>query len=96
MVNQGQVKYETVSERLGEKSGRIILAKLEDWKRDGGEGVTEAETMTLLAGALMVVQFKVSGTSINKLTVDLPRRCVGLYRLPRPPATPLRFSISGQ
>lgn len=60
MVNQGQVKYESVSERLGEKAMRIVLAKLEEWKRGSSEIMGENERMTLLAGALMIVQFKVS------------------------------------
>jgi transcriptional activator protein UGA3 len=67
MVNQGQVKYEAVSERLGEKAGRIILAKLEEWSRGATGAISETERMTLLAGALMVVQFKVS----HRYTTDI-------------------------
>lgn len=58
MVNQGQVKYEAVSERLGEKATRIIMARLDEWQR-GRKLLSQTEVMTLLAGDLMVVQFKV-------------------------------------
>jgi hypothetical protein len=59
MVNQGQEKYEAVSERLGEKATRIVMIKLEEWAGGQRGALSETERMTLLAGNLMVVQFKV-------------------------------------
>jgi hypothetical protein len=59
MVNQGQAKYEAVSERLGSQATQIIMTKLDEYKNGGSAQATETERMTLLAGALMIVQFKV-------------------------------------
>jgi hypothetical protein len=60
MVNQGQIKYETVSERLGAQAAEIILEKLGGFRNGGAASATETEKMTLLAGALMMIQYKVS------------------------------------
>jgi hypothetical protein len=60
MVNQGQAKYEAVSERLGSQATQIIMTKLDEYKNGGSAQATETERMTLLAGALMIIQFKVS------------------------------------
>lgn len=58
MANAGHAKYEAVSERLGAQAGRILLPLLETDLREG-TGVEKADTMTLLAAAIMVVQFKI-------------------------------------
>lgn len=71
--------YEAVSERLGAKSTRIIMAKLEEWKSNQADSLTETERMTLLAGDLMIIQFKV-GARWSLLTTDLPRGCLGLRK----------------
>lgn len=58
MVNQGQYKYEAISERLGSEASQIIMAKVDS------EALLQSldgeELMTLFAGLLMLVQFKVS------------------------------------
>ena len=54
MVNQGQTKYEAVSERLGLQAAQIIMDTLA--RNDHDDKVA----MTLFAGLLMMVQFKVS------------------------------------
>lgn len=60
----GQVKYEAMSEKLGEQAKDIILGLLGALtvkQRRGQEGgLGETEAMTLLGGTLMLVQFKVS------------------------------------
>jgi hypothetical protein len=62
MVNQGQLKYEAVSERLGTQASQIILDML---ARDVETRVLESkELVTLFAGILMLVQYKVSRTLI--------------------------------
>jgi hypothetical protein len=64
MSNMGQVKYEAMSEKLGEQAKDIILGLLGALtvkQRRGQEGgLGETEAMTLLGGTLMLVQFKVS------------------------------------
>lgn len=64
MSNLGQVKYEAMSERLGEQAREIvtgILGNLGQKQRRGQEpGLGDTEAMTLLGGLLMLVQFKVS------------------------------------
>ena len=77
MVNQGQTKFEAVSERLGAKATKIVLTKLDEWKNGIKGTLTEAERMTLLAGDLMIIQFKVSFRA-SSLTLDLPGRCMGI------------------
>lgn len=61
-MNQGQLKYEAVSERLGTQASQIILDML---ARDVETRVLESkELVTLFAGILMLVQYKVSHTLI--------------------------------
>lgn len=53
LANSGKAKYEAVSERLGEQASTLVLAQL-------AQETEEKDRMTLLAAALMVMQFKVS------------------------------------
>lgn len=70
MVNQGQLKYEAVSERLGIQASQIILDML---ARDVEMRVLEGkELVTLFAGILMLVQYKVS----RVMTLELNTRFV--------------------
>ena len=86
MSNMGQVKYEAMSERLGEQATGIVLGLIRDIppaKRRGEEkGLCETEAMTLLGGLLMLVQFKVCFL-ICEADVGVSRRCLGLYSVSR-------------
>lgn len=77
MFNNGQLCFERVSERLGVEGSRLIMQKLEDLT--GTEGIAEEELITLLAGLLMLIMYKVSrcaGPSRNCL-LTVPFRSVG-------------------
>lgn len=82
MSNLGQVKYEAMSERLAEQAKGIlfgILGKFTTAQRRGIEqGIGETDQMTLLAGTLMLVQFKVS-TRVNALISGMPWRRLGIH-----------------
>ncbi len=70
-MNQGQLKYEAVSERLGTQASQIILDML---ARDVETRVLESkELVTLFAGILMLVQYKVSCTITPELTDQICR-----------------------
>jgi hypothetical protein len=57
MVNQGQEKYAAVSERLGNQAAQIIMDKLSKGELDMLE---RSELLTLFAGVIMLITFKVS------------------------------------
>jgi hypothetical protein len=83
MANMGAARYEAISERLGAEAGVMVLAELEKVAQPGSAGkMDDEDAMTVLATALMVIQFRVSDT-LGALTPDLPRRRVGLRRVGR-------------
>jgi len=60
MVNRGQANYEAVSERLGNQASQIILDKLD---REELSTMDQGELLTLFAGVIMLISFKVSRQS---------------------------------
>lgn len=58
MANQGEIKFETISDKLGERATKIVLERVKIWENGQCES-TETESMTLLAGLLMIISFKV-------------------------------------
>lgn len=80
MANMGAARYEAISERLGAEAGVMVLAELEKVAQPGSAGAMDDEdAMTVLATALMVMQFRVGGAPAD-LMPDLPRRRVGIRR----------------
>ncbi|KAL1410868.1 hypothetical protein Q8F55_001811 [Vanrija albida] len=82
MANSGHAKYEAVSERLGAQAGSMLLPLLETDER-GDTGVEKPEHMTLLAAAIMVVQFKICRGDVwgmDTLVDHLTRLSSLLYR----------------
>jgi transcriptional activator protein UGA3 len=59
MSNEGEVRYEASSERLGQEAIGLIVDRLE-YFRKGSLQLEETERMTLLAGCLMLIQWRVS------------------------------------
>lgn len=59
MSNEGEVKYEALSERLGEEASRIIIEQAIQLEQ-GSIMIEETTRLTLLGGLLMLVQWKVS------------------------------------
>lgn len=57
MFNKGQICYERISEQLGVEGSAITLQRLKDIPRV--EEIAEEESITLLAGLLMFVMYKV-------------------------------------
>lgn len=62
MTNEGEVKYEALSERLGEEATRIITEQAVQLEQ-GSIAIEETTRLTLLGGLLMLIQWKVSLTS---------------------------------
>lgn len=61
MTNSGHARYEAISERLGAEAGLMVLSELERVAQPGSAGaIDDDDAMTLLATALMVMQFRVS------------------------------------
>jgi len=58
MSNEGEVRYEASSERLGQEAVGLIFNRL-DYYRKGSLQLEETERMTLLAGCLMLIQWRV-------------------------------------
>lgn len=58
MANEGEAKYEALSERLGEEASAIVLDQAQQW-RIGALALEEAGLLTLVAGLLMLTQWKV-------------------------------------
>jgi len=59
MSNEGEIRYEASSERLGKEAETLIVDRL-DYHRNGSVQLEETERMTLLAGCLMLIQWRVS------------------------------------
>jgi transcriptional activator protein UGA3 len=65
MVNQGQHKFEAISERLGLQASQILLDV-------SGKNMGEIqEPMTVFAGLLMLIQFKVSMSGRDMVRYEL-------------------------
>ena len=58
MSNEGEIRYEAMSDKLGEKASNIVVGRLEYYQK-GNITMEETERMTLLAGCLMLIQWKV-------------------------------------
>jgi len=58
MSNEGEIRYEAMSDKLGDKASNIIVGRLEYYQK-GNITMEETERMTLLAGCLMLIQWKV-------------------------------------
>jgi hypothetical protein len=71
MVNQGQVRYEAISEKLSEKALGIASKRLGETTVLGG--LADSERLMLLATILMSMQFKVCRIR-DRAEVDLSRR----------------------
>ncbi|ORY35758.1 fungal-specific transcription factor domain-domain-containing protein [Naematelia encephala] len=96
MVNQGQPKYEAVSERLGSQAAQIIMEKLGNG-RDPAK-MEEQELLTLFAGLLMLVQFKICRGDVWGFDIyidQLSRLTIVLYPLntPRNDLTNIQFQL---
>jgi hypothetical protein len=59
MTNEGEVKYEALSEKLGREASRILADQALQVEREG-DTTAEMARLTLLAGQLMLMQWKVS------------------------------------
>lgn len=59
MSNEGQAKYEAISERLGGQAAALVLEQAAR-QEPGSMSVDDSVRLTLLGGLLMVVQWKVS------------------------------------
>jgi hypothetical protein len=66
MANEGEIRYEAMSERLGGKASSIIVGRLEYYQK-ANIAFEETERMTLLAGCLMVIQWKVSDLGMPRV-----------------------------
>jgi len=74
MSNEGEIRYEATSERLGQKATGLIIDRLEFYQK-GNSTREETERMTLLAGCLMLIQWRVIQTGLViglGLHLDLP------------------------
>lgn len=59
MTNEGEVKYEALSEKLGREASQILADQALQVEREG-DATAEMARLTLLAGQLMLIQWKVS------------------------------------
>lgn len=59
MTNEGEVKYEALSEKLGREASQILADQALQVEREG-DTTAEMARLTLLAGQLMLIQWKVS------------------------------------
>jgi hypothetical protein len=78
MANEGEIRYEAMSEKLGQKATSIIVDRLEYYQK-GGLQLEETERMTLLAGSLMVIQWKVSQVLTKCDRLLMRRYVVAMY-----------------
>lgn len=62
MTNEGEAKYEALSERLGEEATRTVMEQAVRLEQ-GSIAIEETTRLTLLGGLLMLIQWKVSLTS---------------------------------
>jgi hypothetical protein len=58
MSNEGEIRYEAMSDKLGEEASSIIVGRLDHYQK-GKSILEDTERMTLLAGCLMLIQWKV-------------------------------------
>jgi hypothetical protein len=58
MTNEGEIKYEALSERLGEEATKIVTEQVVQWEH-GSMATEETTRLTLLGGLLMLIQWKV-------------------------------------
>jgi transcriptional activator protein UGA3 len=68
MSNEGEIRYEASSERLGQKATGLIVDRLEYYQK-GSVSLEETERMTLLAGCLMIIQWRVRQSGIMLFNV---------------------------
>lgn len=64
MTNEGEVKYEALSERLGEEASRIVTEQAVQLEQ-GSIAIEETTRLTLLGGLLMLIQWKVNSFWIS-------------------------------
>ena len=62
MTNEGEMKYEALSEKLGGEATKIVAEQALQVNRRGTT-MSETAQLTLLAGQLMLIQWKVSLSS---------------------------------
>ncbi|KAL6821853.1 fungal-specific transcription factor domain-containing protein [Trichoderma sp. SZMC 28015] len=86
MFNKGQLCYERISEQLGVEGSAIILQRLKDIPKV--EEITEEESITLLAGLLMFVMYKICRGDVwgfESYFTQLKRLCAALFTLEQAP-----------
>ncbi|KAJ4859866.1 fungal specific transcription factor domain-containing protein [Trichoderma breve] len=86
MFNKGQLCYERISEQLGVEGSAIILQRLKDIPKV--EEITEEESITLLAGLLMFVMYKICRGDVwgfESYFTQLKRLCAAIFTLAQAP-----------
>ncbi|EHK16454.1 uncharacterized protein TRIVIDRAFT_40532 [Trichoderma virens Gv29-8] len=86
MFNKGQLCYERISEQLGVEGSAIILQRLKDIPRV--EDTAEEESVTLLAGLLMFIMYKICRGDVwgfQSYFTQLKRLCEVLFTLGQAP-----------
>ncbi|KAL7955106.1 fungal-specific transcription factor domain-containing protein [Trichoderma compactum] len=98
MFNKGQLCYERISEQLGVEGSAIILQRLKDIPKL--EEVAEEESITLLAGLLMFVMYKICRGDVwgfESYFTQLKRLCAALFTRGQAPKglSNTKFSLYG-
>ncbi|KAL7931194.1 fungal-specific transcription factor domain-containing protein [Trichoderma chlorosporum] len=86
MFNNGQLCYERISEQLGVEGSAIILQRLKGIPRV--EEIAEEESVTLLAGLLMFIMYKICRGDVwgfQSYFTQLKRLCETLFTLGQVP-----------
>lgn len=86
MFNKGQLCYERISEQLGVEGSAIVLQRLKDIPKV--EEIAEEESITLLAGLLMFVMYKICRGDVwgfESYFTQLKRQCAALFTLEQAP-----------
>ncbi|KAK0758198.1 hypothetical protein N5P37_009500 [Trichoderma harzianum] len=86
MFNKGQLCYERISEQLGVEGSAIVLQRLKDIPKV--EEIAEEESITLLAGLLMFVMYKICRGDVwgfESYFTQLKRLCAALFTLEQAP-----------
>ncbi|KAL6792268.1 fungal-specific transcription factor domain-containing protein [Trichoderma sp. SZMC 28013] len=86
MFNKGQLCYERISEQLGAEGSAIVLHRLKDIPKV--EEIAEEESITLLAGLLMFVMYKICRGDVwgfESYFTQLKRLCAALFTLEQAP-----------
>ncbi|KAJ2976518.1 hypothetical protein NQ176_g4911 [Zarea fungicola] len=96
MFNNGQLCFERVSERLGVEGSALIMQKLE--ALPSTEEMAEEELITLLAGLLMLIMYKICRGDVwgfESYFAQLKRLCAALFTLDQAPngLTNTKFSF---